>query len=297
MAKNLGYHLSLIFLSFLLVSCATRPPGEFVQKTPLEKKAELYYDYGTNALVEKNYTKALTNLKQAVSLIETDSRFHNNLGMAYYFKGDQSSATKHLQRSLELDEKNSDARNNLASIYFNQGKLKEAKDLYLGILKNLEYTKQYRTNYNLGLIEQRLGNEEKAILYFNQSVKERLGYCPAHLQLGNIAFKKHYYQQAANAYEKATLGSCANNPSLHLREGTALLELREYGKGLLKLQEIKKRFPQSKEAILAERKIKMLKVSNYRENEKKVSNSRYLKNEKPLPEKKPSTNKVQSTDF
>jgi type IV pilus assembly protein PilF len=297
MAKNLLFILNAILISQFISSCASRPSSELVQKSPTEKKAELYYDYGTNALVEKNYTKALTNLKQAIALIEEDTRFHNNLGMAYYFKGDSKMAIRHLERSLDIDDKNSDAKNNLASIYFNLGKLEQAKSLYLEVLKNLEYTKQYRINYNLGLIEKRQGNEQKAILYFNQAVKEKLGYCPAHLQLGNISFKKHYYQQAANSYQKATLGSCANTPSLYLKEGTALLELREYGKGLLKLQEIKKKFPESKEAILAERKIKMLKVTNYRSNEEKLSKSRYREERKQPVTTKQSTNKIKSADF
>ena len=298
--KILLKKLVLILPLLNFASCGTTQTGELIEKTPLEKKAELYYDYGTNALVEKNYTKALSNLKQAINLIEDDSRFHNNLGMAYYFKGDSKSAVKHLLRSLDIDEKNSDAKNNLASIYFNMGKLGQAKSLYLEILKNLEYTKQYRVNFNVGLIEQRLGNEEKAIIYYNQSVKERLGYCPAHLQLGNIAFKKHFYQQAANSYQKATLGSCSNNPSVYLKEGTALLELQDYGKGLLKLQEIKKKFPQSKEAVLAERKIKMLKVNNYRNNKKRISTSRYTDKKQLSPKafnKKQPTTKIQSTDF
>lgn len=297
MAKKIISSFSIFITSLLLASCASGPSSEYVEKTPLEKKAELYYDYGTNALVEKNYTKALTNLKQAVSLIEEDSRFHNNLGMAYYFKGDSKSAVKHLERSLEISDENSDAKNNLASIYFNQGELSKAKELYLQVLKNLEYTKQYRINFNLGLIEQRQGNEEEAIRYYSKSTKEKLGYCPSHLQLGNISYKRHHYQQAANSYQKATLGSCADTPSVYLKEGSALIELRDYGKGLLKLQEIKKKFPDSKEAILAERKIRMLKISNYRVNEEKLSRSQYYKERAAPSTEKPTTNKVQSTDF
>ncbi len=261
----------------LLMSCATRAPGELKQKSNTEKKAELYYDYGTNALVAKEYTKALTNLKKAVNIIDDDSRFHNNLGMAYYFKGDSRNAIKHLNESISLDPKNSDAKNNLASIYFAKGEDKKAEKLYREILKDLEYPKQFRVHYNLGLLALKNGQVNKAISLLEKATEINKTYCPAHYQLGQISYRNHNYHQASTYFQNAYMGSCSENPSPYYQEALSLFNLGEDAKALLKFKEVINKFPTSKEAILANRKIKSLSVNSYRTNERIILESKMQK--------------------
>ncbi len=255
--------LSLIFL----LGCSSTPKNEFKEMTPQRKKAELYYDYGTAALVKQDYTKALTNLRKAIEIIEDDSRYHNNLGMAYYFKKDNRSAIKHLTRAIEIDPKNSDAKNNLASIYFYLGKFSQAEDLYIQVTKDLEYSKQFRVYYNLGLLNLKKNRTNKAISLLERSIKENKSYCPAHFQLGLLAYDDHNYHQAANYFENASLGNCADNPLPYYKQAEALSQLGEYGKALVKLEEVTERFPKSKEAVLAARRIQSIKVEKLRDNQ------------------------------
>lgn len=258
----------------LLVSCSTLAPGELKEKSPTEKKAELYYDYGTNALVEKNYTKALTNLRKAVEIIDDDSRFHNNLGMAYYFRGDVKRAIDHLERSISLDESNSDAKNNLASIYFAQNRDRKAEKLYREILKDLEYPKQFRVYYNLGLLAEKHGREDQAIKLFEKATKLNKTYCPAQYQLGVLSSKNHNYHQASIYFQNSYMGSCHDNPDPYYQEALSLFNLGEDAKALLKFKELIEKFPTSKEAILANRKVRTLSINSYRKNEQIISKSK-----------------------
>ncbi|MCF8057715.1 MAG: tetratricopeptide repeat protein [Bacteriovoracaceae bacterium] len=250
--------------------CATTDPNELVQMDPVQKKAELYYDYGTNALVEKNYTKALVNLKKAIAIVDEDSRFHNNLGMAYYFKKDLKKAIEHLQRSIEIDQKNSDAKNNLASIYFYQGKYQEAETLYLEVTKDLEYPKQFRVYYNLGLLDLKNNRKNKAISLFKKAIAENKSYCPAHYQMGLVSFSSHNYHQAATSFENASFGTCAADPLPYYHHALSLVNLGEFGKALIKFEEILEKFPQSKQAILATRQIKSIKINKLRGNQEQA---------------------------
>jgi len=267
-----------IFIFALLLSffsgCSTLAPGQLKQKSNTQKKAELYYDYGTNALVAKDYTKALTNLKKAVAIIDDDSRFHNNLGMAYFFKGDYKNAVNHLEESIDLDSKNSDAKNNLASIYFEKGEYTKAQEIYLLVLKDLEYSKQFRVYYNLGLLADKKGKSDLAVGYYKKAVEVNKTYCPAQYQLGIHHFKNHNYFQASNYFQNAYLGSCAKNPTPYYQEALSLFNLGEDAKALLKFKEIVKLFPTSKEAILANRKVKTLSINSYRKNQRIISDSK-----------------------
>lgn len=289
--------LLVIVLSFTM-GCASQS-SDFKTMSKSDKKAELYYDYGTQALVAKNYTKALVNLKQAIEIKEDDSRFHNNLGMAYFFKGDVKKAISHLKRAIDLDESNSDAKNNLAGIYFQKKQFKQAQDIYQVILKDLEYAKQYRVYYNLGLIELKTGDSSKAISYFKKSVSENKSYCPAQFQLGKISYHNHNYHQAASYFENASLGSCSNNPSPYFQEALSLFNLGEKTKALLKFEYVISKFPTSKEAILANRKIKLLSINNYRKNQKLILESKrnsYRKNET-TPKKEKEVAPVKALQF
>ncbi len=267
----------LLSVVFGVSSCSTTAPGELKQKSATEKKAELYYDYGTNALVAKDYTKALTNLKKAVAIIDDDSRFHNNLGMAYFFKGDHKNAIKHLLESIDLDSKNSDAKNNLASVYFERKEYAQAEKLYREVLKDLEYGKQFRVYYNLGLLAENNGKHDQAIAFYKKASEINKTYCPAQYQLGQDAFKNHNYHQAANYYQNAYLGSCNDNPTPYYQEALSLFNLGEDAKSLLKFQELIEKFPSSKEAILANRKIKSLSVNSFRKNERMILESKNQK--------------------
>lgn len=271
--------ITFVFVT-LLGSCATTSSDGLKQLSPEQKKANLYYDYGTNALVNKDYTKALTNLKKAIEIDDENSHFQNNLGMAFYFKGDSKSAIKHLEKSIELDSKNSDAKNNLASVYFNIGEKEKAQNLYLSILKDLEYNKQFRIYYNLGLLELEKRKVNSAVAYFKKSIKDNKSYCPSHYQLGVIASQSHNYHQAANSFQNAALGTCAKNPDPHFKEAEALLNLGETGKAILKFREVSDLFPKSNYAVLADRKIQSIQI-----NKSRVPSEKQLRSQLNLIEK------------
>jgi Tfp pilus assembly protein PilF len=228
---------------------------------PVARKAELYYDYGTKYLVDKDYTKALTNLRKAHELDPTNSKIHNNLGMAYFFKKDMTSALSHLKKSVELDTKNSDARNNLASIYFYQKKYKQAYNEYEVILKDLEYTQQFRTSYNLALIDFKFGRNTIGLQRLKKAVKENPDYCAAHYQLGSYSHKINDYGQALTHFSNATKGVCMNNPAPYYQQAKMLLKLGKHDKALYSLTELINRFPKSKYTILAKRKLHSININ------------------------------------
>lgn len=262
--KNL---LLLTLFSLSFYSCShISPPAK-----PIAKKAELYYDYGTKYLVDKNYTKALTNLRKAHELDPTNSKINNNLGMAYFFKKDTKSALLHLKKSVELDEKNSDARNNLASIYFYQKKYKQAYDEYEIILKDLEYTQQYRTSYNLALIDFKFGRNTIGLERLKKAIKENPNYCAAHYQLGSYSRKINDYDQALTHFSNATKGVCMNNPAPHYQQAKMLLKLGKHEKALYSLTDLINRFPTSKYSILAKRKLRAININKLEAKNNKMN--------------------------
>jgi tetratricopeptide (TPR) repeat protein len=183
----------------------------------------------------------------------------NNLGMAYYFKGDNALAMKCLKKSLEINPKNSDAKNNIGSIYYEEGQIQQAETLYKEVLKDLTYEKQARTYYNLGLLElEKKNNVAEAEMYFKNSLKESEDYCPSHYKLGTIYYSHREFNKAYKSFREATMGTCLNSPAAHYQMGLALVELRRYNDARMKLDEVQNRF--AKTNFAAKARAKMLEV-------------------------------------
>lgn len=228
------------------------------------KKAQIFYDKGTNEMVNKDYTSALKDLMMAARLDPSDSKIQNNLGMAYLFKGDENKAKYHITKAIELDQSNTDAKVNLANIYLSKNMLNNAEKLYKEILKDLIYDKQFRTYYNLGLLMLKRNNEQGAEHYFDKSIETLAEYCPAHFQKGLIVFKKGFYAKAYDEFVEASKGTCYNEPAPHYYQALSMIELGRFDNARMKLDFIQQEFSSSKYGTMAQ--IKMSSIKGIKDN-------------------------------
>ncbi len=264
----------MIIQIILLVSCATQKTDEL---TIEQKKAQLYYDRGTQLLLSQEYTAALDFLLKAEKFDNSRSDIENNLGMAYYFKERYQEAIRHLKRSLELDPNNNDARNNLASLYFNLKKYDLAEKHYLIITNKLTYQKQFRVFYNLSLIAQKKGDLALAKEYLIKSLKEKSDYCIANLKLGQLEEEATNYQKALKLYKKSIQGTCYNYPAPHYYLGSLYLKL---GNVLIAQEEFHtliEKFSDSYFANLAKLRLKELssyQLEDHHLSSEKINNKR-----------------------
>ncbi len=259
MLKNVsGVVLSALILT--LVSCASAPKV-------MDKKAALFFNAGTQSLMSKDYTEALTNLLKANEIQDNNPEILNNLGMAYYFKGDVNLALKCLNQSLKLDPRNSDARTNIASLYYEEGRIQDAERLYLEVTKDLTYDKQARTYYNLGVLElEKKKNATMAESYFLQSLKEAEDYCPSHYKLGTIRFNRREFHKAYQSFREATMGVCLNSPAAHYQQALTLIELRRFTDARMKLDDVENRFRDS--SFAAQARTKMMELNELEKRNK-----------------------------
>ncbi len=266
--KNVILPLILsLLLSWGFYSCSSSNSAN-------NEKGSIYYTYGTEKLVEKDYTHALELLLQAEQQLPHDSKVNNNLGMAYYFKGRVQQALEHIERAISLDPNNMEAYNNKASIFLAQKKYDLAEKQYNLILENIYYRQQYRTYYNLGVIKLEQGKISEAANYFKKSIAESADYCPPYFQLGQIQEQMLQFSQAIKTYTEGLQGSCYNYPASHYQ--IALIH-QKLGKPLLaqsKFQEILTKFPNSTYSALAETQLAKLRPKDYSDsNADKVENT------------------------
>lgn len=258
--------VSLLVLSMLLLTaCASK-------KDKLEsKQAALYFGAGTQSLMEQQYTEALKNLLEANRLDPENSDILNNLGMAYYFKGEKDLAIKSISQALKINPGNSDAKVNLASIYFKDGRLNDSEKIYKSVLKDLTFDKQARTYYNLGVIELARNNSVSAEKYFKKSIAEDENYCPSFYQVGLLNYKRRQFNTALRNFKEAAMGTCYDSPASHYYQALTMIELRKYDDARIKLDEIDTRFKKSVFAVKARQKV--LDLNEIEKNKSNVSHA------------------------
>lgn len=247
----------ILIILAVMVSCASTPKKKD-EVMIMDKKARLYYDQGTQELADKEYTIALTHLKKAAELAPENTHILNNLGMAYYFKGASGTAINYLKKSIKLDAKNTAARMNLATIYMKNKQYDLAEKEYINITKDLTYMAQFRTYYNLGILNLEKNNMKDSIMYFEKSIKENENYCPAHYQLGQYYYKNKDYKKAYKKYQDAGFGVCYNNPIPHYHQAEALIKLGQFEKARVTLNKIIQKFGNTKYKDIAQNKIQEL---------------------------------------
>lgn len=260
----------LLIVTATLLSCSTSGNKEKLKNS---KQAMLYYDYGTNLLVQKKYTEALDNLLKAYNLSPDDQEINNNLGMAYYLKQKPQLAMAHFNKVLAINEKNSDARSNLASVHFSLGHLELAKKEYEKVLQDMVYTKNYRTYYNLGLIELKSHNISKALGLFEKSYENNENYCPASYQIALKYREINQIQKALEWAKKSVKGKCYQEPASLYQLGLIYKEVRKFQLARESFLSIKERFFSSSYSSLANIELEKIK-------DEKIDGPNYLTQEK-----------------
>lgn len=248
--RRLNQVVTLALLVLVSTSCASK-------KNTLEnKQADLYFGAGTQSLMSNDFTEALKNLLQANKLRPNDSEILNNLGMAYYLKGEKDLALRTFDEALKNNKENSDAKVNIASVFYQEKNFQKAESLYKEVLRDLTYDKQARTYFNLGMIEMEHKRDfNKAEDYFKKSVKEDDNYCPSFYQLGMIQYSRRQFNSALRNFKEASMGTCYNSAAPIYHQALTLIELRNYDDARLKLDEVETRFNKTPYAAKARARI------------------------------------------
>jgi tetratricopeptide (TPR) repeat protein len=116
------------------------------------------------------YDTAIYHYQKALELYPGYEEVYEQLGLAFYYRGNDSAAFTNVQKALELNPGRSTAYNSLGTLYFEKRKdYKKALELYLEAVRlNPNYIDGWR---NVGAAYGTLGQFDKAIEAFQQVLR------------------------------------------------------------------------------------------------------------------------------
>lgn len=164
--KSLAAHIN-IAVAYRQAKQFAASKEELEKALAIREHEKIYLSLSALKLEEKRYDEALKLIDKANALKPSDPEVHYGYGITYMRAGNRPQAIEAYRRVLGLQPEHLGARNNLAAVLLEQGDLEGAAKEFREIV-TIDPTFSVG-HYNLGLIEEQLGNTEEAIVAYEKA--------------------------------------------------------------------------------------------------------------------------------
>ncbi len=114
---------------------------------------DAHHNIGVTFLQMKDYDNAILWFEKTVAIFPL-TQSYNDMGVAYFYKGEPDKAEESFMKALEVDPNSALAYNSLGLLYFKTGRVEEARQAWLKAVELDPYSEGIRKN--LLLLEQGL---------------------------------------------------------------------------------------------------------------------------------------------
>ncbi len=231
-----------------LSSCETTPKSK--------EAAQLHLQIGTAQLSGGNYPIAMKELMEAHELDPDNEMIENNLGLAYFVREKYEEAEKHLGLALKIKPDYTDALNNLARVHIELGRNDMAIKELERVLNDLTYQSAEKAWVNLGLAYFQKAQYEIAKNKFLEAIKLNRSHCLAHTLFGRSELELDDFSHASAELDRAIVfckQSHFDEP--HYYSGISYFRMGNREKGIARMEEVLKYYPNGKYAARAKNMI------------------------------------------
>ncbi len=163
---------------------------------------ELYYYLAVMQASNKEYDKALENLKKALEVDSTFGKAYYETGVIYYEQGDNEKAMKYLKKATTLDPENADAWFSLGIVALKISKFREAEAAFR------KYTELKPDDpqgwFYLGAVLYEAGKYQEALAALDKSDQLNPGDPDVYNYKGLVYKKMGQTQKALEMFKKAS---------------------------------------------------------------------------------------------
>ncbi|MDN6318882.1 MAG: type IV pilus biogenesis/stability protein PilW [Marinobacter sp.] len=232
--------------------CVTTTDSRFSREADKQKAVENYVQLATAYIGQGNTERARHHLDRALELEPHSPQALAAYGLIYNSNGDAELAEKSFRKSISSDGSYTRARVYYGAFLYSQGRLKESRDQFLAASKDTDYKERGSVFYNLGMTQERLGLQKKAVASYRRASELTRGDARSLLSLTRVMVESGDIAGAARHYSRLTQMMERNRRLQHSPESlfTGIRIARHFGnrnqEASLALQ-LKNNFPESVE--------------------------------------------------
>jgi type IV pilus assembly protein PilF len=195
---------------------------------------------------------ALDELKQVIVIDPTFPDAYNLRGLIYMRLNDMRLAEESFRRAVSLNSKDSNAQHNFGWLLCQQGRYDEAGRAFTSAMANPLYVEKAKTLMTQGLCQARAGRKDDAEHSLARSYELDAANPVTGYNLATLLYQRGEFKRSQFYIRRLNNSELANAESLWLgikveqkmHDRVAMLQLAD---------QLKRRFPQSREIVLYER--------------------------------------------
>jgi type IV pilus assembly protein PilF len=231
-------------------SGSERPNDPFAQLSA----SQVFIQKGVHYMEKGLYDIALQDLKKAVELDGSNSEAHNALGVLYEKLDDFANADSSFRKAISLKPDNFAARNNYGRFLCARGNSAAAFDQFKTVIDTKLYGQPWVPLTNSGICARSIGKLADAEQYLRDALAAQPNFAPALIEMARISRDGRQYLSARGFLQRYFDAAGANAEALLLGvEIEVALGNRQQAEDYA--ESLRKRFPGTKETVLARRRI------------------------------------------
>ncbi|MBI5197758.1 MAG: tetratricopeptide repeat protein, partial [Nitrospirae bacterium] len=249
--ENRGYLSGVGFAVFAGV--ALHRMGRWGTRVPMALLILLVAVYSISTFQRNRVLEnEMTLWSDAAAKAPRSARSHDNLGLAFFSRGDLENAEREFRETIRLNPGYYYAYYNLGVIYQSRDRLEDAIWAYR---KTVERNRGFfRAYYNLGLVYKQRGQWDDAIRAYLRAIEIDSWYSFVYNNLGVVYYRKKDYPAAVRALDTA-IGRDPAYARAYYNLGNVYFEMKKYDAAKAKYQEALRVAPGFEVAAMALRRI------------------------------------------
>jgi type IV pilus assembly protein PilF len=254
--------LAAMGLAFL-AGCAARPDGQpgadnradmvtTSDEPEARRRARVRLELAVGYFEQGQTTVALDELKQALNSDPTFAEAFNLRGLIYMRLNDVRLAEDSFRRALALNSRDPDTQHNYGWLLCQQARYNESLQAFAQVLTNATYGGRAKTLMAQGLCQARAGQLGEAERSLARAYELDAGNPITGYNLSNLLYQRGEFNRAQFYIRRLNNSEYANAESLWL--GVKVERRMNNREAMLQLvDQLKKRFPQSRELVAYEK--------------------------------------------
>jgi len=194
-----------LLVALFITGCVTTTDSRFTREADRQKAVENYVQLSTAYIGQGNIERARQHLDRALELEPNSPSALAAQGLVYHSDGDPELAEKSFRRAISEDGGYTRARVYYGAFLYSKGRFEEARDQFRAASRDTDYKDRSSVFYNLGMTQERLGQQDEAVGSYRRAVELSRGDARSLLSLSRVMVETGDIAGAARYYDRLLL--------------------------------------------------------------------------------------------
>lgn len=197
--KLIVKYVFLAVIALVAAGCVTTKTGPYEDKKDLDKAEKTYIQIGYGYFQKGDLLKSKENLMNALDINSQSAGAHMGLARVYERELEFELSDDHFRKAIKYNG-GTEAHFQYAVYLYNRGNLEASIDEFDTVLKDTLYARRAQAFDFKGLVANRLGMKEEAILAYQKAIVLNPSMSSSYLSLAAIYKEQEDYARAYRTY-------------------------------------------------------------------------------------------------